>query len=112
VRGGHGPYLSQGNKGIGWARLRQGEDIRRMSFVTLRARNQIRLPAEIVRAAGLAQGDPIEVRYLEGVITLVPSHAWFWAPEWQEGEREASADIARGKVSRFESDQSFLKSLE
>lgn len=29
------------------------------------------------------------------------SQAWFWTPEWQEGEREASADIAVGRVARF-----------
>jgi len=88
------------------------------SFVTLRAKNQITLPGDIARAAHLAEGDPIEVRFFEGVITLVPKkmidadQAWFWAPTWQEGEREASADIASGRVRRFESDEDFLKSLE
>ena len=88
------------------------------SFATLRAKNQITLPGDIARAAHLSEGDPIEIRYFEGVITLVPkkmvdaSQAWFWSPEWQQGEREASADIAAGKVHRFNTDEDFLKSLD
>ena len=88
------------------------------SFATLRAKNQITLPGDIARAAHLSEGDPIEIRYFEGVITLVPkkmvdaSQAWFWSPEWQQGEREASADIASGKVHRFDTDEDFLKSLD
>jgi AbrB family looped-hinge helix DNA binding protein len=90
----------------------------RVSMATLRAKNQITLPAEISKAAHLSEGDPIEVRYFEGVITLVPKklvdadQSWFWAPEWLQGEREASTDIARGNFKRFESDEDFLKSLE
>jgi len=28
------------------------------------------------------------------------SQAWFWTDEWQPGEREASGDIAGGRVCR------------
>jgi hypothetical protein len=28
-----------------------------------------------------------------------PGQAWFWTPEWQAGEAEASAQIARGDLS-------------
>jgi len=93
-------------------------DRERVSFATLRAKNQLTLPADISRAARLSEGDPIEIRYFEGVIMLVPkkmvnaSQAWFWDPEWLQGEREASADIARGQVRRFESDEEFLTSLD
>jgi hypothetical protein len=31
------------------------------------------------------------------------SQAWFWMPEWQEGEREADEDIAAGHTVRFDS---------
>lgn len=40
------------------------------------------------------------------------SQAWFWTPEWQAGEAEASADIAAGRVTRFISDEDFLASLD
>ncbi len=38
--------------------------------------------------------------------------AWFWTPEWQEGERRADADLAAGRVTRFDSDEAFLEALE
>lgn len=91
---------------------------KRVSFATLRAKGQLTLPAEISKAAHLSEGDPIEVRYFEGVIMLVPKkmvnadQAWFWTTDWLQGEREASTDIARGKMRRFESDEDFLSSLD
>lgn len=41
-----------------------------------------------------------------------PEQAWFWAPEWQSGEREADADLAEGRYERFMSDKDFLDSFE
>lgn len=37
---------------------------------------------------------------------------WFWTPEWQAGELEASAEIAAGRVQFFETESDFLSSLE
>lgn len=36
---------------------------------------------------------------------------WFWTPEWQAGEDEASADIAAGRVEGFCDDESLLAAL-
>lgn len=33
--------------------------------------------------------------------------AWFWQRAWQEGEREADLEIARGEGIRFDSDDEF-----
>jgi len=41
-----------------------------------------------------------------------PQQAWFWTPEWQEGEREADEDIAAGRGTRYNSDEEFLAALE
>jgi hypothetical protein len=41
-----------------------------------------------------------------------PDQAWFWARAWQAGEREADADLAAGRVSRFDGDDIFLEHLE
>jgi hypothetical protein len=38
--------------------------------------------------------------------------AWFWKPDWQAGEREAAAEIAAGRTTRFDSDEDFLAALE
>ncbi len=85
---------------------------------TVRAKGQVTIPAEIRQAARLEEGDPVEVEIVDGGILLRPmkmidaSQAWFWTPEWQAGEREADADIAAGRVERFESDEEFLAALE
>jgi hypothetical protein len=41
-----------------------------------------------------------------------PEQAWFWTDEWQAKEREADADIKAGRVTRSESEEDFLRSLE
>ncbi|WP_236574567.1 hypothetical protein [Nocardiopsis sp. FR26] len=37
--------------------------------------------------------------------------AWFWTPEWQQGEREASGQIAAGLTEEFEDAESMFDSL-
>lgn len=44
--------------------------------------------------------------------TTDPDQAWFWAPEWQEMEREADADLAAGRLTGYESDEDFLAALD
>jgi hypothetical protein len=38
--------------------------------------------------------------------------AWFWTPEWQEGEREVDEHLAAGRTQRFGSVDEFLAALE
>jgi len=84
---------------------------------TLRAKGQVTIPAAVREAARLEEGDPVEVEIVDGGILLRPmkvidaTQAWFWTPEWQEGERQADADIAAGRVERFETDEAFLAAL-
>ena len=40
------------------------------------------------------------------------SHFWFWAPVWQEGEREADRDIKAGRVKRAGSAKEFFKKIK
>jgi hypothetical protein len=51
---------------------------------------------------------------LRGIIKgpVDPDQAWFWTPEWQEGEREAEADKAAGRGDRYNSDEEFLSALD
>ena len=90
-----------------------------MSMSVMRAKGQITLPREIREAARLQEGDPVEVEVLaDGVIQIRPkkiidaSQAWFWTPEWQAGEREASADIEAGRMEVSMSGEDFLASLD
>lgn len=42
-----------------------------------------------------------------------PDQAWFWTPEWQEGERQAAEDIEAGCVSEvFYSAEEFFRHLD
>jgi len=74
-----------------------------------------RLPEDVVRR--VEQGVPVTlvVSRENGRLAMReidPEQAWFWTPEWQKGEREADEDIAAGRVTRYDSDEEFLKYLE
>ena len=83
----------------------------------VRPKGQITLPDAVRKAARLSEGDYLEVSVEEGTIIMRPKklidadQAWFWTEEWQKGEREASEDIARGRVRRSTSGEEFIESL-
>lgn len=58
------------------------------------------------------------VRRPDGVIELRPqiavdaSQSWFWTERWQQMEREADADLAAGRVRRYEDVDAFIEDLE
>jgi AbrB family looped-hinge helix DNA binding protein len=79
---------------------------------------QITLPASARRALHVEEGDYIEVRVTDDSIVLVPkklvdkSQAYFWSPSWQAAEREASLDIASGRVSEPKEVHDLIDDLE
>ena len=89
-----------------------------MPTAFLRPRGQLTIPGEIREAAQLEDGDPIEIELVPEGILLRPrkpsdtTQDWFWTPEWQAGEREATADLAAGRSTRYESDEGFLAALK
>jgi hypothetical protein len=66
----------------------------------------------------VTEGDLLEVSVEAGAIVMRPKklidadQAWFWTESWQQGEREASADIAAGRTRRSATAKEFLDSLE
>lgn len=83
--------------------------------LTIRKRGQITLPKAIIESFDLKEGDTLELEMNEhGEIILVPmfqvpvSQKWFWTEEWQQGEREADADIKAGRLGDPISSQSDL----
>ncbi len=88
-----------------------------MRLTKLRDKNQITLPSEVVEDANVGPGDYFEVISTDEGILLRPKklidagQAWFWTPEWQAGEHEASEEIAAGRTTRYGSDKDFLESL-
>ncbi len=79
---------------------------------------QITLPAAVRRAAGIEEGDLVAVTLEGDTITLVPkrlvdkSQAYFWSEAWQQAEREASDDIAQGRVRSFSDVEALIAALE
>lgn len=88
-----------------------------MARTTLRAKGQLTLPEEIRTAARLEEGDLLDAEITPEGILLRPrkvidaTQAWFWSPEWQQGEREADADLAAGRAEIFPSGEEFLGAL-
>lgn len=89
-----------------------------MAISVMRAKGQVTIPREVREAARLEEGDPVEIAITADGILLRPkklidaSQAWFWSREWQQGEREASADITAGRVQTSQSSEAFLESLD
>jgi antitoxin PrlF len=84
----------------------------------LRPKNQITLPADVVAALSVQEGDEVEFVllqdgvYLRGRRSIPTDQAWFWTPEWQAMEREADLAIEAGDVTRHGSTETFLASLD
>lgn len=92
------------------------EDVRRS---TLREKGQLTLPSEIRSALHVDAGDDIEFVLLSsgevvlrGLKMIPADQAWFWTESWQRGERQASEEIAAGKVETFKDEESFIAFLE
>lgn len=67
-----------------------------------------------VRAA-LHVGEEDDVAFVDtgrGIVVCPADQAWYWTPEWQEGEREADADLSAGRSRVFASDEEFLSALQ
>jgi len=79
---------------------------------------QITLPAAIRRVAGIEEGDLVAVTLEGDTITIVPkrqvdkSQGYFWTEAWQEAEREASEDIAQGRVRSFNNVEALVAALQ
>jgi hypothetical protein len=79
----------------------------RISLMTKAELHQMvdRLPDQAVDGAAILLREVTDGR-------IDPDQAWFWTRQWQEREREADKDLATGKVTRFESDEDFLATLD
>jgi len=60
----------------------------------------------------------IEIEIVDEKAMLTPkklvdkSQAYFWAPRWQEEEKEADEDIKAGRVKSFDSVEELIRDLE
>jgi len=49
--------------------------------------------------------------YLRDSLAVAEDQTWFWSEEWQDGEREAEADIAAGRFEVFDSMEDLIEDL-
>ncbi|WP_200307906.1 AbrB/MazE/SpoVT family DNA-binding domain-containing protein [Streptomyces adelaidensis] len=84
---------------------------------SVRDKGQLTLPAAVREALGVSPGDELEFTVRDGVvevhglIKIRSDQRWFWTEAWQEGEREASADIAAGRTTSHEDVDSMFAHL-
>lgn len=66
----------------------------------------------------LNDGDIFQVQVEDDKVILIPmklipaDQAWYWTKEWQEGEKEAEADISAGRVKSFDNMDDLLEDLD
>ncbi len=79
---------------------------------------RISLPKRIGKVLGLKKGDILFARLADQRLELIPAavispdQLWYWTPEWQEMERQADKDIARGRVKRRNSAEQLIEDLK
>jgi antitoxin (DNA-binding transcriptional repressor) of toxin-antitoxin stability system len=68
---------------------------------------------ELVNMAAYGHVTTVLVRDGRRLARIVPEEdAWVYSPAWQERLREAEADVAAGRVRRFEDDDELLGHLD
>ena len=76
-------------------------------LIQVRKKAQVTLPNSVREALNIEEGDFLDVQVRDGELVLRvkklvdKEQAWFWTRRWQEGEREAEADIQAGRVHKF-----------
>ena len=89
-----------------------------MNIVTVKSKGQITLPQSIRKFLGIRVGDVVGVAVEGSRIILSPQvlidreQAWFWTPEWQAAERQASEDIKAGRVFHFQTAEGATAALD
>jgi len=77
-------------------------------LVHVRRKAQVTLPLSVRKKLGIEEGDYMDVQVRGSEVVMRPKklinkdQAWFWTERWQQGEREADADIAAGRVHSFD----------
>lgn len=89
-------------------------------FVALQKRGVVTLPASVRKKLSLdVPGAQLEIletedgRFeLRGAVPVPADQAWFWTEQWQQKERAASRDLARGKTASSDSVDALLAELD
>jgi len=88
-----------------------------MVRAVVRKRGQVTLPREIRDALHVEEGDDVaflvdgDTVIVRGLKSIRADQAWFWTNEWQEGEREATGQLAAREGTVYSGEDEFLASL-
>ncbi len=88
-----------------------------MATVKIGERHQVTIPAEFFRNLKLKAGDLLEAVMRDNAIVFIPAQviprdqAWFWTKEWQEKEREADENIAKGEYKEYDNPEDLITEL-
>jgi antitoxin PrlF len=98
---------------------RVGPQPRLRARVRLRPNAQLALLEEIRRVLHISEGDEVEFSVhddgtmtVRGYVSIPTDQAWFFAPEWLAGEREADQEIAGGRGPAHESAKDMFAHLD
>lgn len=86
--------------------------------VRISTKHQVTIPRRVVEELGLEVGEYLDAFVDKGRIVFVRrqlvdrDQAYFWTPEWQAGEREASEEIAQGLTKTYESVDDLVSDLQ
>jgi len=75
-----------------------------MPLIKVKKNYQITIPTALRRVLKIAEGDYLEVEkqdselVLKPVKMIHPDQAYFYSKDWQEGEKKADENIAKGEV--------------
>lgn len=79
---------------------------------------QVALPKEVVKALHLHTNDYLDIRVKDNKIIVEPQlvipkdQAYFYTPEWQKEEKEASEDIKKGRLTKTKNLKGLFKELD
>jgi AbrB family looped-hinge helix DNA binding protein len=75
------------------------------SIMKISPQGQIRIPKAVMATLKIGPGDYVEIDLEADHVVLKPrklidpQQGWYWTPEWQCRENEASEDSKEGRVS-------------
>jgi AbrB family looped-hinge helix DNA binding protein len=90
-----------------------------MHLLKITTNGQITLPISLRKKWNCNVGDYVLLELednelkIKPIVLTDPTQSWFWTKEWQEGEKEASQDIKKKRLSKkFSSPKETIKSLK
>jgi AbrB family looped-hinge helix DNA binding protein len=89
-----------------------------MEWIQVRKRFQITLPKSVRQNLRLNEGDLLAIEVRDHELVLRPQRlidrdqAWYWSPEWQAAEREATEDLEAERYDDFETMGDMISDLQ